>query len=115
MVVTLRPATLDISVWQERTGWPSKWTVQAPHSGMPQPNLVPVMPSVSRRAQSRGIRGLTQILISLPLRVNMVSPIAILLSGIGRTDRKRISYRRSRGNPPLDFEVGFCDKGGRGA
>ena len=33
-------------------------TVQAPHSAMPQPNLVPVMPSVSRRThEQRGIRG----------------------------------------------------------
>ena len=40
------------------TGWPLIWTVQAPHCAMPQPNLVPVIPSVSRRTHSRGICGL---------------------------------------------------------
>ena len=31
--------------------------VQAPHSAIPQPNLVPVMPSRSRSTQSRGVPG----------------------------------------------------------
>ena len=30
-------------------------TVQAPHCAMPQPNLVPVMPSTSRSTQSSGM------------------------------------------------------------
>ena len=37
------------------------WTVQAPQSAMPQPNLVPVRPSVSRRTQSSGVCGVGQI------------------------------------------------------
>ena len=32
MVVTCLPATSTIEVWQERTGSPSRCTVQAPHS-----------------------------------------------------------------------------------
>src|SRR5712692_8038883 len=81
MVVTLRPATADIWVWQERTGWPSRWTVQAPHSAMPHPNLVPVMPSESRNAQSRGILGLTLMVAGLPLSVNLISAIRKLSYG----------------------------------
>ena len=59
MVVTVLPATLEIGVTQERTGCPLMWTVQAPQSAMPHPNLVPVMPSVSRRTHSSGIAGAT--------------------------------------------------------
>jgi hypothetical protein len=40
---------------QERRGLPSICTVQAPHWAMPQPNLVPVMPSTSRSTQSSGV------------------------------------------------------------
>ena len=43
---------LSIGVMQERVGTPSTCTVQAPHSAMPQPNFVPVMPSTSRNTQS---------------------------------------------------------------
>ena len=55
MVVTLLFATAESGVTQARTGWPSTCTVQAPHSAMPQPNLVPVSPSSSRRAHSSGV------------------------------------------------------------
>ena len=55
MVVTDLPAALANGVTQPRTGSPSTCTVQAPHSAMPQPNLVPVMPSSSRRTQRRGV------------------------------------------------------------
>ena len=39
---------LSIGVMHERVATPSICTVQAPHSAMPQPNFVPVMPSTSR-------------------------------------------------------------------
>src|ERR1035438_3166676 len=55
MVVIFLPATAEMGVTQDRTGWPSMWTVQAPHNDMPHPNLVPVMPSVSRKTQSSGM------------------------------------------------------------
>ena len=48
-------AAADSGVWQERTAWPSRWTVQAPHSAAPQPNLAPTRPSVSRSTHSRGM------------------------------------------------------------
>ena len=57
MVVTFLPARLETGVTQERTACPLTWTVHAPHSAMPQPNFVPVMPSVSRRYHSKGISG----------------------------------------------------------
>src|SRR5436190_911915 len=57
MVVTFLPSTLEIGVEHERTATPSTCTVQAPHSAMPQPYLVPVKPMVSRSTQSRGVSG----------------------------------------------------------
>jgi len=36
-------------VTQERMATPFRWTVQAPHRAIPQPNFVPVMPSTSRK------------------------------------------------------------------
>ena len=41
--------------------------VQAPHSAIPQPNLVPVMPSRSRSTQSRGVSSSTSTLWGVPL------------------------------------------------
>ena len=41
----------------ERTALPSTCTVQAPHSPTPQPNLVPVSASSSRRYHISGISG----------------------------------------------------------
>ena len=55
------------AVMQERIGAPSICTVQAPHSAMPQPNLVPVMPSTSRSTQSSGVSPSTSTLCVLPL------------------------------------------------
>ena len=52
---------------QERTGLPSRCTVHAPQSCAPQPNLVPVMPTVSRMAQSSGVLGSTSTSWVLPL------------------------------------------------
>jgi hypothetical protein len=42
IVVICRPAAAVTGVTHERVAWPSRCTVQAPHSAMPQPNLVPV-------------------------------------------------------------------------
>ena len=49
--------TAETGVTQDRVGVPSRWTVQAPQSACPQPNLVPVSPMMSRSTQSRGICG----------------------------------------------------------
>src|SRR5438132_9645236 len=73
MVVTFLPATLEIAVMQERVASPLMCTVQAPQSAMPQPNLVPVMFSVSRSTQSRGMSGLTSTDCGLPFKVKLMA------------------------------------------
>src|SRR5947207_14773774 len=66
---------LSTGVIQERTAKPSRCTVQAPHSAMPHPNLVPVMPSTSRNTQSSGVSPSTSTLCELPL-ISTVKAIA---------------------------------------
>ena len=78
MVVTLLPATLEIGVTQERMGWPLRCTVQQPHSAMPQPNLVPVMPSESRKTHSSGICGETSTVWGFPFRVKVTAIVGLL-------------------------------------
>jgi hypothetical protein len=53
--------------------WPSTCTVQAPHCAMPHPNFVPISPSVSRSAQSRGVSESTSISWACPLTVSRVT------------------------------------------
>src|SRR3954463_912954 len=67
MVVIFLPPAADNGVLQERIGLPSKRTVQAPHSAAPQPNLVPVMPRVSRSTQRSGVLGSASTSRVLPL------------------------------------------------
>src|SRR5256885_7234681 len=57
MVVMAWPTAALTGVTHDRRGMPSRFTVQAPHSAAPQPNLVPVMPSRSRKTHSRGMSG----------------------------------------------------------
>jgi hypothetical protein len=59
MVMTRCPAATETGTVQDRTGRSFKCTVQAPHRAMPQPYFVPVKPSCSRRAHSRGMSGST--------------------------------------------------------
>src|SRR5438105_13231498 len=77
IVITFFPATVAIAAPHERVATPLIWTVQAPHSCTPQPNLVPVMPSVSRKTHSNGICGETSTLCRFPLRVNSMAGIWI--------------------------------------
>ena len=58
---------LSIGVMQDRVATPSICTVQAPHSAMPQPNFVPVMPSTSRNTQRSGVSPSTSTLCVSPL------------------------------------------------
>src|SRR5689334_11696814 len=67
IVVIFLPSAAETGVPHERTGLPSRCTVHAPHSWAPQPNFVPVMPTVSRIAQSNGVLGSTSTLWVLPL------------------------------------------------
>src|ERR1700730_1516901 len=59
MVVIRRPSTSAARRRQEHTGSPSTRTVQAPHAPRPQTTLVPVRPSLSRRASASTTRGST--------------------------------------------------------
>src|SRR5258706_14210235 len=79
MVVTRLPAAAEIGVMHERTALPSSWIVQAPQIAGPQPNLVPVMPSTSRRTQSNGVSSSTSTVRGLPLTV-IVWDICLLMS-----------------------------------
>ncbi len=72
MVVIFLPAAAETGVTHERTGWPSRCTVQAPHRAAPQPNLVPVMSRLSRMTQSRGVTGSASTLWVLPLICRLI-------------------------------------------
>ena len=75
-----RRTMLSMVVMQERVTPPSICTVQAPQSAMPQPNLVPVMPSTSRNTQSSGVSPSTSTLCAVPLtlRVKAMAPSSLL-------------------------------------
>ena len=72
IVVIFALEAAETGVMQERVGLPSKWTVQAPQSPAPHPNLVPDNASVSRRTHSSGVSGDTVTFRSWPFmrRVN---------------------------------------------
>jgi hypothetical protein len=67
MVVIADVPILSIDVMQERVAMPSMCTVHAPHSDMPQPNFVPVMPSTSRSTHNSGVSPSTSTLCIVPL------------------------------------------------
>src|SRR2546429_1069223 len=75
MVVMLFPVTAATGVTQERTGRPSSCTVQAPHSAMPQPNLVPVRPITSRSTQSTGMSGGTSTVCCVPFTFRVITAV----------------------------------------
>src|SRR5215470_14001348 len=60
---------------QERSTSPLMWTEQAPHWAMPQPYLVPVNPSCSRRTQSNGVLPPTFTSKGLPFTFNLAMPM----------------------------------------
>ena len=66
MVTTFLPATSEICSPQARTASPPRWSVEAPHSATPQPNLVPVRPTSSRKNHMSGIEGSPSNLRSCP-------------------------------------------------
>src|SRR5882672_6450843 len=69
MVVILAPLAALTGIEHERTGRPFMCTVQAPHCATPQPYLVPVRPTCSRIAHSRGVVGSTFTSLVFPLIV----------------------------------------------
>src|SRR5882672_8407557 len=73
IVTTFLPATAETGVVHALTAWPFTCTVQAPHTAMPQPYLVPVMPNSSRTTHSNGVSGSNADETGLPFRVNFVA------------------------------------------
>src|SRR6267154_4403216 len=73
IVVIAEVPMLSIGVIQERMATPSRCTVQAPQSAMPQPNFVPVMPSTSRNAHKRGVSPSTSTVRLTPLTLIVVA------------------------------------------
>src|SRR5450631_1424062 len=72
MVVTCLPAARESGATHERIAWPSRCTVQAPHSAIPQPNFVPVIASESRNTHRRGVEGSTSTCTDFPFRKKLV-------------------------------------------
>jgi hypothetical protein len=83
---------LSTVVMQERVAAPSICTVHAPHSAMPQPNFVPVMPRTSRNTQSSGVSPSTSAVRSTPLtlivKAMLVSWLAIRCRDRHASDRE---------------------------
>src|SRR5215467_3507888 len=70
------PAVLFIGVTHARIALPFWWTVQVPHSAIPQPYLVPVSPRMSRRYHSNGICGSPSKARSTPFTLSLsMSPL----------------------------------------
>src|SRR2546425_9068958 len=110
MVVTRLPATAATGSTQLRVATPSKWTVHAPHCAMPQPNFVPVRPSVSRSTQSSGVSGLSVTERDLPLTVNVIGDIG----GAPREVRAQESWRGVPSDGRGGGESGCGGAGGAG-
>ena len=72
-MVTCFPATLETGSTHVRVAAPSTCTVHAPHCATPQPNLVPVMPRVSRNTQSSGVSAATVTVRERPFRTNEIA------------------------------------------
>ena len=72
MVVMALPEASLMGVVQLRAAVPFKWTVQAPQRPMPQPNLVPVRVSSSRRNHKRGMAGSPSKLRLLPFTLSLI-------------------------------------------
>src|SRR5256885_1832280 len=91
IVVTRLLATAEMGSTQVRVATPSRCTVQAPHCAMPQPNLVPVSPSVSRSTQSSGVSGATSTVSRLPLTVKEIGDMTSfpLLRGLVNNVHRR--------------------------
>src|SRR5215472_6666065 len=100
MVVMCLSATALTGSEHERMGTPSTCTVQAPHSAIPQPYLVPIRPSVSRSTQSRGVSESTSTSQARPLTVRRAIPSLSTGPPKRRFDRPEISSKRSCAQKP---------------
>src|SRR5207302_4808508 len=81
MVVIGRAPTVETGVTHDRVASPPRCTVHAPHCAIPQPNLVPVKPSVSRNTQSSGMSPGTLTRWDWPLTERVKSGMGAPLCG----------------------------------
>src|SRR6185312_10608205 len=88
IVVTARSPTTPTRRRHERTGLPSMCTVQAPHWAMPQPYLVPVIPSTSRNTQSSGVSPSTSMSCCAPLILMVKGMVGSFSASNGREIRR---------------------------
>src|SRR4029453_15217217 len=93
IVVIAAVPTLSMVVMQERVAVSSIRTVHAPHSALPQPNLVPVMPSTSRSTQSRGVSPSTSTGGSTALPLFVSAMVTSTLRRVVGHDRKSCGSR----------------------
>src|SRR5690349_7618449 len=89
MVVTRLLTAAAAGVTHARTGWPSRWTVHAPHSAMPQPNLVPVSPIASRNTHRSGISTGKSTVWTVPFTLRVITPTSSggFFGGVERAQR----------------------------
>ena len=87
---------LSIGVTQERRAAPSMCTVHAPHRAIPHPNFVPVMPSTSRKTQSKGVSPSTSTRRTRPLTVIVKAISQAIAPRSSQSSRQR---KRSRSTP----------------
>src|SRR2546430_10666946 len=97
IVVTRLLATAEMGSTPVRVATPSRCTVQAPHCAMPQPNLVPVRPSVSRSTQRSGVSGVTLTVSRLPFTVKEIGDMTCFLYKGNGEQRAQASREREGG------------------
>src|ERR1700722_4683166 len=90
MVVMRARATALIGTTQERTGWPSICTVQAPHSPAPHPNFVPVRSRLSRRTHKSGVSPSTLTVFCVPLMVKE----KVIAADLRKSTEHSLSYHQ---------------------
>src|SRR5512136_2150167 len=73
IVVTVAPSISTAGKRQELTAFPFTSTVQAPHSPLPQPYLVPVISSSSLSSSRSVQKGSTSISILFPFNAKAIS------------------------------------------
>src|SRR5205085_1777505 len=78
IVVIFFPATVCSGVLQERIASPFASTVHEPQKPRPHPNLVPAIPTSSRKTHKSGVSGGEETMCALPLIVRFVGMARIL-------------------------------------
>lgn len=106
IVVTLAPSSSLSLIAQLFTARPSTITVQAPHSRLSQPYLVPVRLETSRSANNSGVSGSSRYSTPSPLTV-ILAMIATLACGRPRCQDDNMSRIVTSNG----LEIGYSEKG----